>query len=342
MEDQLTKSVLAYQRLKPVNLKKASKIYEDIRTKSLIEVYISPILNKIISEEEMSGFILYLDERLEAIILGFKLGKGNYLAYLLQTATFRALNYLSRKVRLARMDFALSKYVYAEEQRQQYNADNFEDKEQGYIDQSSFNILKGMCNTRPSFQRKFFIYILSISAYLKTEVIEAICKDFNFDLKQTLFIINDLFEKAMSKDYTTTKQKYLERRNTNWSQFLYIGTKIDEYRETGGIDQLQYLDKQADKYMQTSKRANQRLDLLKRHMNYSDIASKLKIPIGTVSSTIYFIRSVLKAIGMKEVNPEIQELVERAKLEKNRVLPHFKPYCEFMLEGPLEDDLLEE
>lgn len=349
MMDPFTKSVTSYQKLKAQkaqegNTSKLKKLYEKIRTQSLIEVYISPVINKLITEEEMSGFILYLDERLETIVLAFRDGKTKFLNYLLQIAGFRALNYLEKKERMAKMDFALSKYIYAQEQERQYNAQwkgIFEEK-QKYEKQETIDFLKKLCTIRPSFQRKLFIYLLSIFPYLTAETIDSLCQDFNFSLAQTRTIFNRLFDRITKKNSSTLRKKYLEQRNVNWAHFLYMQDIIEEEKNLGVNEKQQQMRAQAERFMKRNESANYRLDILKKNMNYADIARELKIPAGTISSTIYFVKNIFEAIGMEGKRDYVEIVRQVGEVQAGVKLPYFEPFKEFALEDMPQEDLLEE
>ena len=328
--DPLTKSVVRLQKLlaKDGDERKIKKLYETLRMQSLVEVYTSPVIEKLVSEEEMSGFILYLDERLKQVITAYDAKRCPYKNYLIQVASFRALNYISKKTKLAKMDFALSQYSYAEEQELNYSTpwQDFPDELQNkYRNEDTINILRYMCSKRPQLQRKIFIYLLGAFPHLSSDVIDNICKNFNIDIDQTLKIYERIFERSIRPNTTPSKQRYLNQRNKNWSFQLCAEAELRYAQATGSEEEQQELEQQIIRFRERNKSANSKLVKVKKKMNYTLISQELNIPKGTVSSTIYFIKSVLKAIGMGEL--EVEE-----DTGKEVVLPRFKPFLEFDLE----------
>ena len=339
--DALSKSVINLQRLieKHGDERKIKRLLETIKMQCLVEVYTSPIIAKLVSEEEMSGFILYLNERLQPILLSYKEEKCSFKNYLIQMASFRALNYLSKRAKLLKMDFALAQYSFVEEQARNYNSKSSnpaEEVQKRYENEEVINILRYMCIKRPSLQRKIFIYLVGIFPYLSSDVIDNMCKSFNIDIDQTLKIFERIFEKSIKPNSTPIRKKILDRRNKSWSFLLYT-ENIIEHSSFIGMES-DKLEQQANKYRRKNEIANSKLDDLKKNMSYSIIAKELKIPAGTISSTVYFIRNILEGIGL-EKRDGVMSLIRQPV--KNVVLPRFEPFVEFGL-TELKEELLEE
>lgn len=338
--DPLSKLVVKLQKLNPEE-RKYKALYENIRRQCLVEIYTSPTISNLISEEELSGFLLYLDERLEQLVQSYKPDKNNFKKYLIQAASFRALNYISKKIRMSKMDFALSKYVFTEEQTRIYNSQlhAFVDEPQKVsIDEEAIKFLRYMCIKRPSFHRKIFIYLLVVFPNLSSNTIDDFCSSFNIDIDQTLRISENIFEKSADKHSFSTRQKFLVKRNKNWSHILYLQTELERANEIGTKSEQLELEMQANKYRERNEYACSKLETIKKKMRYSIIANELNIPTGTVSSSVYFMRNVLKAIGIEQERKRwLQASVKEVEL------PVFKPFFEFGLPYELaSQELLEE
>ena len=337
--DKLSKSVISLQKLNANNGSKQrqEKLFESIRTQSLLEIYTSPVITNLITEEELSGFLLYLNERLHPIVLAYRPERGSYIKYLIQSAAFRALNYISKKVKLAKLDFALSQYVYVEEKALTYNNDWLKVAEEKTMsgNEDLIKILRYMCAKRQSYQRKIFIYLAGIHPCLTPDLIENICINLNFDIDQTLKIFERIYESSIKPDSVSTRMRLKDRRNKNWAYLLYTENEIEYANLTGSARKQMTLEKQANKFKIRNKTANTKMEVLKNNISYSVVAKELNIPLGTVSSTAYFVKNLLESIGSDE---RYVQLGRPADV----VLPRFEPFLAFGLEDGKEEDRAKE
>ncbi len=350
--DSLSKSVINYQKLqaKGGEERKQKRLYEAIRTQSLVAIYTSAIIARVITEEEMSGFILYLDERLPTIVLSYDCKKSGYMDYLLQMAAYRALNYIAKKIKMAKMDFALAQYVYVEQQEQSYIGwqSLIEDDQTMYTDAETINILRYLCKKRPSFQKKIFIYLLGVLPYLSSDVVSNICNSFNIDLEQTMCIFQRIYDKSNKPETVSRWQQFEQRRNKNWSYFLYTQGELEYVSELGATKEVQKLEEQFARYKVRNESANSKLEAIRRKTSYTLIAKELHIPRGTVSSTAYFIRNVLEAIGLEKTKQEelakkngLISIIRQSYQAEVVELPRFEPMLEFNLESSRKKALLD-
>lgn len=344
----LSESIRNFQKLNEAHEKETKymkQLYESIKDQCLVLVYMSPRIKNLITEEEMSGFIIYLEERLKPILLAFNPEKSCFETYITKVVSFRALNYLSKKIRAEKMDFALAKYTYQEEQIKALESQWLMANER-YKEGSNYNntvkILRYLCHIKPSFQKRLFIFLISIFPYLMTTTKEKICKDFNFDLEQTFQIYNRVIEKASQKAAGKREQKYLEKRNRSWSRFLYAQEELELIGETSGeYKGKNKLEKQIEFYKRINGAANSTLNSLRKSLNYVILAKELNMPTGTLSSITYSVRNLLEAIRTKESNDISGGLLETInRAEEVEELKRFEPFLEFGIKG--EDELQEE
>ncbi len=331
--DQLSKSILSFQKLTKKYQQETQymrKLYESIKGQCLVFIYMAPKIRKLISEEELSGFIIYLEERFKPIVLSFNHNKSSFENFLLKVASFRALNYLSKKIREERLDFALSKFSYLEEQARVSEKESylFLNEQQCPEKEREINILRYICTKRPSFQKRIFIYMLSIVPYLDAEFVEKICESFNIDLEETLAIVDVVVRKS-TQIPINSREKYLTIRNRNWSRLLYTQLELEQVCENNKFEALQ---KREQLYLCKNENVNLKLDTLKKKVNYSLLSEVLNIPIGTISSTIYLVKNVLKAIGTDKFEKIADEgslvsLIQNATIVEE--LPIFSPFKEF-------------
>lgn len=350
--DQLSRSIMNFQRLSEKHELETwymKKLYESIKSQCLVIVYMAPKIRKLITEEELSGFILYLEERLKPILLSFNPQKMCFEPYLIRVASFRALNYLSKKIKTEKMDFALAKHTYLEDQAKAKDNDwtTVIDKQNSPESERIVKVLRYICQKRPSFQKRLFIYALSIMPFLESKTIERICKNFNINIRQTLILSNRIVDQT-NMDTVTRREKYLEMRNRNWSHLLYTQLELEQVCES---TKLKLLQKKEQYYIDKNNDVNLRIEMLRKKLNYQIIGKVLNVPTGTISSTIYLVKNVLKAIGTEELSVVsdrrgLVALIENADVVDS--LPRFSPFKVFGVEEVEEfeeqifGDLLEE
>ncbi len=335
--DQLSKSVISFQKLNEKHGRETEymkKLYRSIREQCLVKVYMDTRIRKLISEEEMSGFIIYLEERLRPIILGFIPKNTSFEIFFMKVASYRALNYLSKKARKEKMDFALSKFVFLEDQAKEFDDDcfPFTDKQQSPKNARAVNILRHICTKRTSFQKRIFIYMISFVLYLKAETVEKICEDFNMNIEETFAISNKILQEITDKS-SKKKVKFLEMRNKNWSYLLYTQLELEQVCEENRFALLQ---EKEQRYIDKNTLVNQKLDMLRKRTNYSLLSKVLKLPSGTISSTIYLVKNVLKAIETEEFENVLYERKLASFIQAPKEveeLPPFSPFEAFGING---------
>ncbi len=336
--DELSKSVICFQKLNQKHEKETyymKKMYKSIRERCLVMVYMDRKIRKLISEEEMSGFIIYLDERLKQIILGFTpRNNTSFEIFFMKVVSFRALNYLAKIIRKEKMDFALSKFVYQEDQTQKVDDKYFlfTDSQQDPKNEQIIRNLRYICAKRTSFQKRIFIYMISFVLYLKTDTIERICKNFNIKIEETIAIANKVIKDTIEKE-NTRKDKFLEIRNKNWSKLLYTQLELEQVCEENKLVKLQ---KKEQSYIDKNTHVNQKLDMLRKRINYSLMAKVLKIPSGTISSTVYMVKNILKAIEAEELEKVLyeQKVSTCIQIPKEvEEIPLFSPFEAFDIAG---------
>ena len=339
--DPLSKTIRNFQKLNEVHEKETTymkKLYKSIKGQCLEIVYLSPKIKDLVTEEELSGFILYLEERLKPLILNFDPKRTSFEYYLIKMVSFRALNYLAKKIKEERLDFALSRHVYIEEQARIAEKEwtLFMDEQKCPNKERITNILRYICHKRPSFQKRIFIYLLSILPYIAFETIEKICDAFNIDIEQTLVISNMIFEKM--SQCSTSRDRYLDMRNRNWSQLLLTQFELEQVCESFERGKLQ---KKEHFYSCRNEQVNIKLDTLRKKLNYQHISKTLKIPPGTISSTVYLVKNVLIAIETGAVGKVDKRGLVALIQEANEVssLPDFRPFDVFDID---EFDRLQE
>lgn len=154
----LVQRFLALNGKNPTETRHMRRLYRSIRDLCLVRVYTQPSIRKLISEDEMSGFILEMDAALKPILLKYDSRKLDFDIYLRKAAEFKAFNYLTAKAKRDRLEAVALKNHMTEtyEDRWEPDWENLlqDDKLFGIGDQRAIHALRYMCSERPNFQKK--------------------------------------------------------------------------------------------------------------------------------------------------------------------------------------------
>ena len=84
------------------------KLYGKLKNMIIVEVYFMGFLRNLIDDDEMSGFILFINDDLDGIIERFRKNKGHFMRYLKDSLENRALAYLKLKLKRASINRSIS------------------------------------------------------------------------------------------------------------------------------------------------------------------------------------------------------------------------------------------
>ena len=74
-----------------------AETFNELRELTIIEVYFMKSVRSLLSVEEMSGFVIYVEGHVDRIINSYSDGRGEYPAFLRCAMERLALNYLKMK-----------------------------------------------------------------------------------------------------------------------------------------------------------------------------------------------------------------------------------------------------
>lgn len=323
----------------PTETRHMRRLYRSIRDLCLVRVYTQPSIRKLISEDEMSGFILEMDAALKPILLKYDSRKLDFDIYLRKAAEFKAFNYLTAKAKRDRLEAVALKNHMTEtyEDRWEPDWENLlqDDKLFGIGDQRAIHALRYMCSERPNFQKRLFIFVCTVLASIPSIMLEKLCSSFGFDFTQTLIINELIHEELENSGKIQDRNLYVSKRNRNWAWLMYYQNQTvaegcnapDEYEK-------QLIREKMELYKERRDMANSRLGKKRIKVGYQVISRILGIPEGTISSSVFTVKNLIEAILLDEKEEDLGpkatgglfSMIERSKRHEITGLAEFRPF----------------
>lgn len=335
----LVQRFLALNGKNPTETRHMRRLYRSIRDLCLVRVYTQPSIRKLISEDEMSGFILEMDAALKPILLKYDSRKLDFDIYLRKAAEFKAFNYLTAKAKRDRLEAVALKNHMTEtyEDRWEPDWENLlqDDKLFGIGDQRAIHALRYMCSERPNFQKRLFIFVCTVLASIPSIMLEKLCSSFGFDFTQTLIINEFIHEELENSGKIQDRNLYVSKRNRNWAWLMYYQNQTvaegcnapDEYEK-------QLIREKIELYKERRDMANSRLGKKRIKVGYQVISRILGIPEGTISSSVFTEKNLIEAILLDEKEEDLGpkatgglfSMIERSKRHEITGLAEFRPF----------------
>ena len=144
--------------------------YSKLRDLLIVEIYFMSSVRSILSAEEMSGFVLYVEGSLRTMIDSFDPKRESVMPFLKHNMENRALSYLAyeRRTKCFSSHF-ISTLIRDATSRLQY-----------------------ICWTNPTRQRHLFIFLCTLLPYVTSEIVDNFCRVLNIDRAQTTAIADYL------------------------------------------------------------------------------------------------------------------------------------------------------
>lgn len=336
----MVRKLILLSRRNQTETNRMKELYMSIRDVCLVEVYRMPMIRKMVSDEEMSGFIIEFDSSLKEIVMGYDPEKSPFWVYLMYNAEFKACNYMRRMVKSARMERAvLNDHLaefYEDKWEIDYDSIAFGEKS-GLVDKRAVKALRYICCRRKSFQRRLFIFICTMMTSIPATTLESMCRCFGFDEMQTFAINEFIFDETIGTQRMADKDLYTQKRNRNWSMMLYYKSQFaadgdnapDEYEKEN-------LKSLVDMYAHRLEIANKHIEEKKFRVKYSTVGDILGISEGTVSTSVFVVRNVLEAVVLgrnlsleNKSGDGIMDMIDKSRTSTVKDIPQFKPFEAF-------------
>ena len=174
--------------------KRVTEAFCKLRELLLVELYFMKPLRILVNEEELSGFVIYIEGKLRGIVDAYQPGQSSFMPYFRHVMEYRALSYLEENRRRNYLALAYERYYlnHAEEvaecSPEDAYLDGIERLELERKRRTLMDRLRSMCACKPSRRRNLFILLCSLMPYLSTDAIDDFCRELNCNRDQTFAI----------------------------------------------------------------------------------------------------------------------------------------------------------
>ena len=320
------KNYLSMKKLYGKDNPEVVKLYGKLKDMIIVEIYFMQDLRMTLDVEEMSGFVLFINDDLDSIISSYRSNRGRFFPYLKESLENLAMAYLKRKNK------ALTMYISYTEFFTDYPVNVAENnpEEMYFLKESSreerknkalmFNALRYMCSRVKSRRKKLFTFFCTIISFLSRDVIDRFCESINCDREQTLIIANQLCRIQERENQNRYSKYYLSRMvDFHWSKIL-------EYEGHAQIAlNPEFYKKKADLNRKKLRESLKGFFNAKMHTPYSSVARILNMEPQTVSAYVMYAKKILEKVIS---NQSIYNMTPKSRI-KQPGLSRFEPFTEF-------------
>ena len=323
-----------------------AETFNELRELTIIEVYFMKSVRSLLSVEEMSGFVIYVEGHVDRIINSYSDVRGEYPAFLRCAMERLALNYLKMKTSRERICSSYVRY-YLPYSGPVASAGPEEDiirpdlvAERDEQCSPVAERLRYMCARRPGRQKKIFIFLCTVISQLPDETVERICRVFNFDREQT-FAVGDYLSTANFDRFRTDRSAsiyYSGRLDYQWAKVVDKETSAWCLGDRDASREAEACRRTLWNLLEASRKA-------KKKIRYSLIAEVLNLDTETIATAVSlssgYLRSMAdeRSLGTDYSLRGFELLDEQER--RNLSLPEFRPFDVFGIsliarpDGPL-------
>ncbi len=309
---------------------KAAEVFCKLRDLLLAELYFMKSVRILVKEEELSGFVIYIDKRLKSIVDSYRPDKSGFMHYFSHVAEYRALSYLAEKKKKKLTACAFENYcmLNAEEVAERSPEDVYiereERKETERRQKRLMDKVRYVCACRPSRRRNLFVFMCTLLPYLSSDAIDNFCRVLNCDRKQTFAIAEYLCSVRAGEGSQRRSRTYSRtRRDCLWIRKMEMEYAFDhsDRRNTALLDNINRIRTLISNY-----------DCSRRKMNveYPVLGELLNMAPSSIASAVYSSRKVLAAaLGEGIPDSYIDKQAKTYAGRKQVKLDRFEPFSVF-------------
>ena len=319
---------------------------EFIRLKDMVivEVYFMKAVRSIITKDEMSGFILFVEKDVRTMIDSYDPRRSGILKFLRHCMELRALDYLA----LQRRKLCLNSRVTLNRLTPGscFDQPGPEDimlmeeppeKEQG----TAVMRLRSICAARPSRRRNLFIFICTMLPYLTSGTVDNFCRILNIDRAQTRVIADYLSDMSEPVRVVRKSRPYLRMRR---NFFTMRRIELESHIRTA-LDP-QPLERELAYQNDQLKLVHALMEHRKMNVRYRILSEVLGIDPPSIATAVHYSKKMLELVSMEDISsyrgPYRKAMLGAAGKDEEEPAV-FEPFDEFGItvlpEPPDEEEL---
>ena len=295
--------------------------YRTLKDMLIVEIYFMKTVRRILSDDEMSGFILYVEKDIRMMIDSFNPERSPILTFLRHNMELRAMSYLAktRRSRCFCTHFSNRLLTLGEETVQPGPEELVLRKQEGKETRTAGVIdnLRYQCSVRPAKQRNLFIFLCTLLPCSSADLVDNFCDMLNIDKEQTFAIADYLAEASDSVQAYRTSRGYLSMRRNYFLMRrieleLHIRSALDEQKL---VRKLEYQNKQLEA-------VHSEMEHARMNVKYRILSEILGIGSRAIASAVFYAKKVLESASIDDSD-------NRCTSNSNHELRRFEPFDEF-------------
>ena len=309
--------------------------FRKLRDLLIVEIYFMNSVRSILSDDEMSGFVLYVEGGLRTMIDSFDPKREYIMPFLRHNMENRALSYLESERRRKCFSSQFANRFLAIEPEYPGPEDilpGFRDEVLSGIQEKAVNRLRYICYENPCKQRHLFIFLCTILPYATPEMIDNFCGVLNIDKEQTFTIADYLYDISEGLKGKKTPREYLkDRRNFFLMRRIELESHLRYSLYPERIkDKLRYQDEHLASI-------NQEISHRKMNIQYQILAEVLGIDSAYIATAVYRSKKLLTLVsteGNEQVNNpgHRRNVLQLSDNVLRRAVPNrFEPFEQFTI-----------
>ncbi|MBP5162143.1 MAG: hypothetical protein ILP16_04115 [Spirochaetales bacterium] len=306
--------------------------YSKLRDLLIVEIYFMSSVRSILSDEEMSGFVLYVEGSLRTMIDAFDPRRESLMPFLRHNMEKRALSYLAsmRRARCFSSQF-ISSFITIDPVYPGPEDIIFGDPDElecGFR-RTAESRLQYICRNNPYRQRHLFIFLCTLLPYVTAEIVDNFCRVLNIDRAQTIAIADYLCgltgetrRRRTGMDYMRSRRNYIMMRTIELKSHLRYTICPEKIKS-----QLDYQSKRLESIRQS---------MIHNRMNiqHQMIAEILGVETSYVTVSVHRSKKILRLLldeeGQEDVPQYIRNIMMLPESALRDAVPRrFEPFEQF-------------
>lgn len=307
-----------------------TEFFGKLRDLLLVELYFMKSIRLIVMEEELSGFVLYVENKLKEIVDSYRPEISSFMPYFKHIMEYRALSYLAETRKNNLTDYAYENYYisFVEEVAECSPEVTYMNALESLdIERKRRKLrekLRYVCSCKPSRRRNLFIFLCTLLPFLSYDAVDDFSMTLNCDRDQTFAIADYLSSVRNDREQIRGSRIYNQnRKDYFWMRKMEIELDI-------GCSDAPDEKLSSDICRIRSIISNIEADRGKMNVEYPVLGKLLNLKPSGIACAVHSSRKLLSAVlGERSPDSYIAKEARSAPGRSRVKLDRFEPFAVF-------------